>query len=175
MEIRRVDEQLKRIAALVLGGMAMTTKERQIAAEIIINSTAPEALLPELRDAILELATIMGNPALPEAETVREAVRRIRETVGAVKRMRAAGADIPSPDEAASPHLTVVPIVATRKMLEAAGHACDGLDLSKMTRIERSLFKAQKRWSAMLAVAPVPFGPQHALRDTPSPQRGPKA
>lgn len=49
-----------------------------------------------------------------------------------------------------------VPLHPTIEMLRAAGHACDGLNLSKLNRIDKSRYKAAKRWEAMLAVAPTP-------------------
>lgn len=50
----------------------------------------------ELRKAIGELAMAMGNPAVQasgdqtiESQTIREALRRVKETVAAVRRMQA--------------------------------------------------------------------------------------
>jgi hypothetical protein len=49
-----------------------------------------------------------------------------------------------------------VPVYPTMDMLRAAGKACDGINLSKLSKIDRSRYKAAKRWEAMLAAAPKP-------------------
>lgn len=48
----------------------------------------------------------------------------------------------------------LVPRHPTMEMLKAAGHACDGINLSKLKRVDKSVYKAAKRWEAMLAAAP---------------------
>ena len=58
----------------------------------------------ELRKSIGELAMAMGNPAVEasgdqtiESQTIREALRRVKETVAAVRRIRDAGIDVEAP------------------------------------------------------------------------------
>lgn len=74
------------------------------------SSAASENLTPtpgewaELCKAIGELAMAIGNPAVEavgdqtiESETVREALRKVKETVAAVRRIRDAGIDVEAP------------------------------------------------------------------------------
>jgi hypothetical protein len=49
-----------------------------------------------------------------------------------------------------------VPLHPTMEMLKAASKACDGIDLSKLSKIDQSRYKAAKRWEAMLNAAPKP-------------------
>ncbi len=63
-----------------------------------------------------------------------------------------------------SGRMTSVPKEATPEMIEAAVHACDGMNLSRMGRRERARFKAAIRWKAMLAAAPAPMQPTYYVR-----------
>jgi len=60
---------------------------------------------------------------------------------------------------------TLVPRHPTMEMLEAARHACDGINLSKLNRVSRAHYKAAKRWEAMLAAAPVSVGSGNITAD----------
>ena len=48
----------------------------------------------------------------------------------------------------------IVPSSPTMEMLNAAVHALDGVDLSKLSRKDRAKIKAAVRWQAMLKAAP---------------------
>lgn len=82
--------------AFVAGAQYATQSEKQ--------ATISAGELAELRKAIGELAMAMGNPAVQangdqtiESQTVREALRRVKETVAAVRRIRDAGIDVEAP------------------------------------------------------------------------------
>lgn len=51
--------------------------------------------------------------------------------------------------------MKMLPTAPTMKMLDAAIHALDGCDLSKLSRKDRAQVKAAVRYQAMLAAAPI--------------------
>ena len=55
-----------------------------------------------------------------------------------------------APSQAVPEGYVMVPREPTVDMLQAAVHALDGVNLSRMTKHQRATFKARKRWEAML-------------------------